>query len=73
MANKEIILDVSELEAPLPLVRGVEAMRNLKDNETLVFIHRMFPCKLHEQIDKLGLKSDIVKDEENYFEIKIYR
>ncbi|MBU0632570.1 DUF2249 domain-containing protein [bacterium] len=73
MANKEIILDVSELEAPLPLLKGIEAIKNLKSGETLVFIHRMFPCKLHEQIDKLGLRSDTVKDEENYFEIKIYR
>ncbi len=73
MASKETVLDVSELEAPLPLVKVTQAMQKLQDGEVLIFIHRMFPCKLHEQIDKLGLKSDIVKDEENYFEIKIYR
>ena len=73
MANKEIRLDVSEYEAPHPLVKGVEAMKNLKEDETLVFIHRMFPCKLQEQIDKLGFKSEIIKNEENYFEMKITR
>lgn len=73
MENKVIILDVSELEAPLPLVKGVEAMQKLQEGENLIFIHRMFPCKLQERIDKLGLKSEIVKNEENYFEMKIYR
>ena len=73
MANKEIRLDVSEYEAPYPLVKGVEAMKNLQEDETLVFIHRMFPCKLQEQIDSFGLKSEIIKNEENYFEMKITR
>jgi hypothetical protein len=71
MADKEIRLDVSLLEAPHPLLKGVEAMQNLQEDEVLVFIHRMFPCKLQEQVDKLGLKSEIIKDEENYFEMKI--
>jgi len=73
MENKMIMLDVSELEAPLPLAKGVEAMQKLQEGETLIFIHRMFPCKLQKQVEKLGLKSEIVKDEENYFEMKIYR
>ncbi len=71
MANKVIRLDVSELEAPHPLLKGVEAMKNLKDGEVLVFIHRMFPCKLQEQVDALGLQWEILKNEENYFEMKI--
>ena len=73
MENRVIIVDVSELEAPLPLVKGVEAMKNLQEGESLIFIHRMFPCKLQEQVDKFGLKSEIIKNEENYFEMKIYR
>ena len=71
MVDKEIILDVSELEAPLPLVKGVEAIQKLQTGESLLFIHRMFPCKLQEQIDKLGLKSEVLKDEENRFEMRI--
>ena len=71
MADKEIRLDMSEYEAPYPLVKGVEAMENLQKGETLLFIHRMFPCKLQEQIDKFGFKSEIIKNEENYFEMKI--
>ncbi len=73
MILKEILLDVSELEAPHPLVKGIAAMKDLKEDEALIFIHRMFPCKLQEQIDILGLHSKIIKNEENYFEMKIYR
>ena len=73
MADKEIVLDVSELEAPLPLLKGTQAIKNLQEGETLVFIHRMFPCKLQAQIDRFGLRSEIVKNEENYFEMRIYR
>lgn len=71
--NKKIILDVSELEAPLPLIKGVEAINKLKDDETLIFIHRMSPCQLYEQIEKNGLKYEVIKDEENRFELKIFR
>ena len=72
MENREIILDVSEFEAPLPLVKGVEAMQRLQKGETLLFIHRMFPCKLQEQIERFGLRSEILKNEENRFEMRIF-
>ncbi len=71
--NKTITLDVSELEAPYPLIQGIEAIHNLKDNQMLIFIHRMSPCKLFEAIEKNNMKYEIVKDEENYFEMKIYK
>lgn len=73
MQNKEIVLDVSELEAPLPLVQGVKALKALQEGETLIFKHRMYPCKLQEQIDELNLKSEIIQDVENCFEMKIYK
>ena len=73
MTTKEIYLDVSELEAPYPLLKGVEAMKKLQKDETLIFIHRMFPCKLQEQIESFGYRSMIIKNEENYFEMKITR
>lgn len=71
--NKTITLDVSELEAPYPLMQGLEAIHNLKDNEILIFKHRMSPCKLFETIEKNSLKYEILRDEENHFEMKIYK
>ena len=71
--KKEIRLDVSELEPPQPLVLAVQAMQKLEEDESLLFIHRMYPCKLEEQIQKFGLCFEIIKDEENYFEMRIQR
>lgn len=73
MRSKEIYLDVSELEPPQPLVLAVQAMQKLKEDETLVFVHRMYPCKLQEQIEALGLSFEIIKDQENFFEMRIFR
>ena len=72
-SNKTIILDVSELEAPYPLLKALEAIHELKNDETLTFIHRMSPCKLFEAIEKNSLEYKVIKDEENYFEMKIYK
>ncbi|MBD3824582.1 MAG: DUF2249 domain-containing protein [Epsilonproteobacteria bacterium] len=71
MALKEIVLDVSELEPPHPLVQGVAALKALQEGEVLLFKHRMYPCKLQAQIDALGLESEILKDEENEFLMRI--
>jgi len=73
MSLKQIILDVSELEAPYPLIEASHAIKDLKDDEELIFIHRMFPHKLKAVLEKFECKSEILKDEENYFEIKITR
>jgi TusA-related sulfurtransferase len=67
-----ILLDVSGLEAPIPLLRIMEAMRNLKENEEILFIHRMYPCKLEQQVKNFGLSSEILVNEENYFKMKIF-
>ncbi|WP_419764660.1 MAG: hypothetical protein ACNI28_12835 [Arcobacter sp.] len=71
--NKTITLDVSELEAPYPLMQGLEAVHNLNEDEILIFKHRMSPCKLFEAIEKNSLKYEIIKDEENHFEMKIHK
>jgi TusA-related sulfurtransferase len=73
MSLKQIILDVSELEAPYPLIKASEAIQNLKDDEELIFKHRMFPRKLQNVLEKFECKSEIIKNEENCFEMKITR
>jgi len=73
MSLKQIILDVSELEAPYPLIKASQAIKELKDDEELIFKHRMFPRKLQDVLEKFECKSKVLKDEENYFEMKITR
>ena len=64
MSHKVILLDVSELEAPFPLLHAIESMKNLKEDEEILFIHRMYPCKLEEQVKNFGLSSEILFNEE---------
>ncbi len=71
--KKEILLDVSELEAPYPLVEGINALNNLKDDEVLLFRHRMNPQMLFQNIQALGLQYEITKENENEFEMRIYK
>ena len=73
MSLKQIILDVSELEAPYPLIKASQAIKELKNDEELIFKHRMFPHKLQDILKKFECHSEILKDEENYFEMKITR
>ncbi len=72
MTIKEIVVDVREFEPPKPLQEGINALRNLKEDEVLVFIHRMRPCRFIPILDKNGYRYEIVKDEENYFEMKVW-
>lgn len=51
-------LDVSELEAPEPLLRAVEALERLPRDDYLRFCHRMKPCHLYEVLEKNGLAWD---------------
>ena len=71
--KKEILLDVSELEAPYPLIEAINALNILKDDEVLIFRHRMNPQMLYQNILALELKYEITKDIENEFEMRIYR
>jgi hypothetical protein len=54
----ERILDVSELEAPEPLIRAVAALESLPRGDYLRFRHRMKPCHLYPLLEKHGLACD---------------
>ncbi len=70
---KEKLLDVSLLEAPEPLIVAVRALEELKEDEVLVFKHRMNPRHLFSEIAARGMCYEIVKDEPNDFLMKIWR
>ncbi len=70
---QEKLLDVSELEAPEPLVLAVRALEELKEDEVLLFKHRMNPRHLFNEIAARGMRYEIIKDEPNDFLMKIWR
>jgi TusA-related sulfurtransferase len=69
--NKKI-LDVSELEAPYPLIKAIKEISSLKKGDILIFKHRMKPSKLIEEILRRNLKYEIIKENENNFEMKVF-
>lgn len=51
-------LDVSELEAPEPLVNAIEALRGLSVGDYLRLFHRMKPCHLYRFLEENGFRSE---------------
>jgi hypothetical protein len=49
------LLDVSELEAPEPLLHAVAALESLACGDYLRLRHRMKPCHLYAVLEKSGL------------------
>lgn len=48
----EILLDVSELEPPEPLVLAMDAARDLQAGEYVHMLHRRDPCLLYAQLEQ---------------------
>ena len=47
-----IELDVSEEEAPIPLVRATEELQKLPNDSYLHITHRMAPCRLYDYLEQ---------------------
>ena len=47
MKRKTKILDCRELEPPEPMVRVLEAVEELQENETVLMIHRKEPILIY--------------------------
>jgi len=72
-SEKTIYLDVSELEAPEPLIRAIRALEAMQRDEVLIFKHRMNPRHLFNEIAARGYTYEIIKDEPNEFIMKVSR
>lgn len=62
----QIILDVSEDEAPIPLQRAINSLSSIDKNTYIKFIHRMRPCLLFDVLDKGGYSYEIDDSGEQY-------
>ncbi|MGM0623788.1 MAG: hypothetical protein ACQESH_07170 [Campylobacterota bacterium] len=51
----EIVVDVSALEAPQPLVQIAAALEKLDGQSYIKVIHRMRPCRLYDILEQKGL------------------
>ena len=49
--SDEVLLDVSDLEPPEPLVQTLETAKQLKPGQYLRMLHRRDPCMLYGNLD----------------------
>jgi TusA-related sulfurtransferase len=71
MSEEIITVDVSEFEPPLPLQAITERLRDLRRDQKLKVIHRMFPCVLPELAEKMGMKYQVLVQTEERVEVLI--
>lgn len=68
----ELVLDVSALAAPEPLLRAVDALEALPRGDYLRIRHRMKPCHLYAVLEQNGLAWDTRRGEEVECELFIW-
>jgi uncharacterized protein (DUF2249 family) len=56
LMSDEILLDVSDLEPPEPLVLTLEAAEELRPGQYLRMLHRRDPCLLYGNLDDNDFK-----------------
>ena len=71
--ERERLLDVSELEAPEPLVRALAAVQALPAGAYLRLRHRMKPCHLYSHLEQQGFDADTRQGEGVACEVFIWR
>ena len=71
--DSERLLDVSELEAPEPLLLALDAVKQLPPGCYLRLRHRMKPCQLYRNLELLGFDADTRQGEVAACEVFIWR
>lgn len=50
--SAEVLLDVSDMEPPEPLLQALQAVDHLKPGQYLHILHRRDPCMLYGNLDE---------------------
>lgn len=69
----ELFLDVSDLEAPEPLLQAIDALQELDKGDYLRFCHRMKPCHLYQFLEENGFCADTRHGSRCECEVMIWR
>ncbi|MCK9161260.1 MAG: hypothetical protein GX118_07660 [Arcobacter butzleri] len=73
LKNKvQILLDVKEEEAPIPLQKAMQKLPLLDDSNYIKFIHRIKPMLLLDYLNKNGFSYIEEKDSDEYI-LYIYK
>lgn len=68
-----MILDNRGLEPPQPMMRTLEALGKIGENETLTIINDRKPMFLFEQLDEQGYQYKIEQQEDGSYKVEIFR
>jgi len=71
--DKEIVVDVHELQPPEPMQRVLDALDTLMDGQYLKIIHRMQPFPLYDILSDNGFKYKATDGEVSVFDIYVWR
>lgn len=71
--DKEIVIDVHELQPPEPMQRALDALDSLADGQYLKIIHRMQPFPLYDILSDNGFKYKVTDGEISAFDIYVWR
>ena len=71
--DKEIVVDVHELQPPEPMQRALDALDTLSEGQYLKIIHRMQPFPLYDILSDNGFKYKVVDGEVSVFDIYVWR
>lgn len=69
----EQLLDVSDLEAPEPLLKAIDALQALPAGDYLRFCHRMKPCHLYQFLEENGFCADTRQGQRSACEVFIWQ
>jgi uncharacterized protein (DUF2249 family) len=70
--SNEVILDVSELQPPLPMEMAMDAIDALKQGQYIKMIHRMQPHPLYTILFENGFKYKVAENND-LFNIYIWK
>ena len=70
---KEILLDVTDLEPPEPLVLTLEAVEQIQPGEYVRMLHRRDPCLLYSKLEENNFQFRQRKGEQSEVELFIWR
>jgi len=71
--DKEIVVDVHELQPPEPMQKALDALDTLTEGQYLKIIHRMQPFPLYDILSDNGFKYKVTDGKISAFDIYVWR
>ena len=72
-SRKIITIDCRELEPPEPMIKVLEAVQLMGDDEAVIMVHRKRPRLLFPRLEELSLNYEITEESDDLVKILIWR